>query len=94
MSKKASLWIMIGFFLLFFGFCIWYQMNTKNALKNVTIVKADITGKGASRGSSIIFVKYIFNGRSFENSFAAVIDTFKVGQTISLKVSKRPPANT
>jgi hypothetical protein len=91
MNKKVPLWIIISFVLAFFGFCLWYQTNTNNALKNSTIVKADITGKGASRGSSIIFVKYIFDGRHFENSFDAIIDTFKVGQTILMKVSNDPP---
>jgi len=91
MNKKVSPWIIIGFVLLIFGFGAWYQMRGNKALKNFSVVEAEITAKGASRGSSIIFVKYDFNGRHIENSFDVIVDTFKVRQKLLLKVSNEYP---
>jgi len=89
--SKIKIWVALTILFIIVVYSIMYNISSKNALKNSSLIKATITEFGPSKGNTVMYVKYLFNGRQIQNHISVHVDTFKVGETILLKVSNEHP---
>lgn len=90
--KPWAQWTLI--IIAFLLFSIWgriYRHNADRELQYADEVNSKVIQISAARGTTVITVEYIYRGDKIKNDFEAGADTFKVGDAVLIKVSKRYP---
>lgn len=89
MNKKLKWGLMLLPFILVAIYAIFHQINENSALKDASVVKAKIIDITGGRNVSTLYLNYYFNGAFVKKELSVAVDTFKVGDTILLKVSNK-----
>ncbi|SHM16893.1 hypothetical protein [Mucilaginibacter sp. OK098] len=85
-------YFIIGIFLL--GgiiYAVIHNNQTEKELRSYDYVNAVIIDKSPGRSHSNIYVEYTYKKVRIQSEFSAETDTFKLGQKVLLKISKKYP---
>ncbi|WP_295794616.1 hypothetical protein [Mucilaginibacter sp.] len=67
------------------------NINAKRELRFYEYVDATVIERDAGRSHSNIYVEFVYKRKRIQSEFSTQVDTFKLGQKVLLKVSKRYP---